>query len=269
MLARFIGIPVLLLSLLALLDRRQGRRFPAWLRAWSPGGAILLMATVALLYTTPWDNYLVANRIWWYDPALVTGVTFGWVPIEEYTFFVVQTWMTGLWVLTWARRLAQPDQPASLPPHRDAGTLPTAARWAPALVASGTWAIWLALLLFGWQRGLYLAILLTWALPPMVLQLGFGADILWRHRRLVALGLLPPTLYLWVVDGLAISGGTWTINPANTVGLNLAGILPLEEAVFFLVTNTLIVFGIVLLLAPESHKRVGDFLRAHRSLPTL
>ena len=23
------------------------------------------------VYTTPWDNYLVATNVWWYDPALV------------------------------------------------------------------------------------------------------------------------------------------------------------------------------------------------------
>ena len=56
-------------------------------------------------------------------------------------------------------------------------------------------------------------------------------------------------------DGLAIRSGTWTISPANTVGLDLAGILPLEEITFFLATNVVIVFGMVLMLARESHIR--------------
>lgn len=216
------------------------------LASWSPKKAVLLHALVALAYTTPWDNYLVANRIWWYDPALVTGLTLGWVPIEEYTFFVVQTWMTGLWLLTCARRLPPPPDTVPLRPGLRRATLGA---------AGVLWGAWLSLLLSGWTQGLYMSILLVWALPPIALQLAFGADILWRYRRLVALGLLPPTLYLWAVDALAISGGTWTINPANTVGLDLARVLPLEEAVFFLVTNTLIVFGMVLLLARESHQR--------------
>ena len=38
------------------------------------------------------------------DPNLVTGLTIGWVPIEEYTFFIVQPILAGLWFLFWARR---------------------------------------------------------------------------------------------------------------------------------------------------------------------
>ena len=62
-------------------------------------------ALIALIYTTPWDNYLVANRIWWYDPDLVTGIVFGWVPIEEYTFFLVQPVLSGAWLVLLTRRL--------------------------------------------------------------------------------------------------------------------------------------------------------------------
>ena len=58
-----------------------------------------LLVLIAVAYTTPWDNYLVATNVWWYDESLVTGLKLGWVPIEEYTFFVLQTLMTGLWTL--------------------------------------------------------------------------------------------------------------------------------------------------------------------------
>ena len=78
-----------------------------------------------------------------------------------------------------------------------------------------------------------------------------------RVRRLVLAGLVPPFVYLCVVDALAIKSGTWTISPAYTVGLDLLGVLPLEEIVFFLVTSTLISFGTVLMLARESHIRAG------------
>jgi lycopene cyclase domain-containing protein len=255
-LAWFIGIPIILLSAVDWWARRHDRSLPRWLQGRTSHSAIVVMAVVALVYTTPWDNYLVANRIWWYDPELVTGLVVGWVPIEEYTFFVVQTWMTGLWFLAQGRRTSEPQEMARLS---------SAGRWMPLVAALAFWAIWLAALISGWDRGLYLSILMVWALPPIALQLAFGSDILWHHRRLISLGLLPPTLYLWVVDALAISGGTWTINPANTVGLEIGSVLPLEEAVFFLVTNTLIVFGIVLLLAPESHRRIRGYLHSHQT----
>jgi lycopene cyclase domain-containing protein len=91
------------------------------------------------------------------------------------------------------------------------------------------------------------------------LQLGFGADILWRHRRLVLGALLPTTLYLSLADAIAINLGTWTINPQQSLHLLLGGVLPVEEAIFFLLTNTLLTFGLVLFLAPESRTRLAGF----------
>jgi lycopene cyclase domain-containing protein len=62
------------------------------------------LATIAVVYTTPWDNYLVATGVWYYDPRLVLNVTLGYVPIEEYAFFILQTFLTGLFVLwLWTR----------------------------------------------------------------------------------------------------------------------------------------------------------------------
>jgi lycopene cyclase domain-containing protein len=206
------------------------------------------LVLLALVYTTPWDNYLVANRIWWYAPDRVTGVVLGWVPIEEYTFFVVQTLVVGLWLLLWMRRM---PVPAVLSP------LWKSVRWVSAVVGSLLWGTWLAVLLSRWPRGLYMALILVWALPPIVAQLAFGADILWRYRRLVLVGLLPAFLYLCLVDAVVIGRGVWTINPNNILGVYLGGVLPLEEAVFFLVTSMLVVFGMVLVLARESHVRAG------------
>lgn len=247
-LLRFIGPPLILLAALARWDRLRGQRVPAWFDTWPPWAVLWGHVLIALVYTTPWDNYLVATRVWWYDPALVTGLTLGWVPIEEYTFFVVQTLTVGLWVLAWMRRLPAPPTPFYARPR---------VRWIATLVVGLVWALSLVLLLAGWTPGRYLVLILVWFLPPVLLQLGFGADILWHHRRLLLLGLLPPFLYLCLMDGLAIASGTWTINPRTTLGLDLAGILPLEEITFFWMTTLLIVLGMVLMLARESHERAG------------
>jgi lycopene cyclase domain-containing protein len=211
---------------------------------------------VALVYTTPWDNYLVATRVWWYDPQRVTGVTLGWVPIEEYTFFVVQTLLTGLWLLTWMRHLQPPRDP---PPLRGA------LRWISTALLGLLWIWALVVLVIGWLPGRYMALILIWALPPIMFQLGFGADILWRYRRLVLVGLLPPTFYLWVVDAIAIGAGVWTINPDDILGVYFGGVLPLEEATFFLVTTALVVFGMTLLLARDSHARVAGWSLVKRA----
>jgi lycopene cyclase domain-containing protein len=245
-LLRFLGVPLILLAiLLAWRSRRQGHSGagttspPAW-------AAILLHALIALVYTTPWDNYLVATRVWWYDPALVTGFTLGYVPIEEYTFFVLQPILSGFWLLALVpyMRSASPDWPDK-------------SAWRIWTAAAGMilWLGSLALLLSSWAPGTYLALELVWAIPPILLQLIFGMDILWRNRRLVLAAILPVTVYLSAADALAIGFGTWTINPARSLGILLGGVLPLEEFVFFLLTNTLVIFGLVLLLAPESQVR--------------
>ena len=55
-------------------------------------GVVLLLA---FAYTTPWDNYLVFREVWGYPPGRVLA-TIGYVPVEEYAFFLLQPIMTGL-----------------------------------------------------------------------------------------------------------------------------------------------------------------------------
>lgn len=62
---------------------------------------VALTVLVALAYTTPWGNYLVATRGWYYDPAPVWNIVLGYVPLEEYLFFVLQT-ILGALELGWA-----------------------------------------------------------------------------------------------------------------------------------------------------------------------
>lgn len=60
--------------------------------------------------------------------------------------------------------------------------------------------------------------------------------------------LLPialPTLYLWIVDTFALRRGTWVIESGTKYGVHLWDGLEIEEAVFFAVTNILIVFGLI------------------------
>lgn len=246
----FVLLPIAILLVVALWEGRRGRRRPGSLRAWPVWAAIALHMLIALLYTTPWDNYLVATGVWWYDPALVSGIVFGWVPIEEYTFFILQPVLTGLWLLFLARRLPLGDGPAAPAPRLLRRRLPAALGviWGAAAFA----------LLAGVQPATYLALILLWALPPMALQLAFGADILWRYRRLVLLALLTATLYLSAADSLAIGRwGTWTIDPAQSLPLLLGGVLPLEEFIFFFVTSALLTCGIVLVWAEASHARLA------------
>jgi lycopene cyclase domain-containing protein len=235
----FVGIPLLILAALTAWDRRQGRKLPPSLSRLPAGLALLTLVILAVVWTTPWDNYLVATGVWYYDPELVTGMTLGWVPIEEYTFFIVQTLLTGLWLLWLGRHLS----PAGLPvPRRPKLRL---------AVTAAVVAIWLAsiiVLLSGWLPGAYLGLEVAWLLLPVIPQVALGADVLWHHRRLVAAAWIVPSIYLSATDFVAIGSGTWTIAPAKTTGILLGGVLPIEEVLFFFMTNMLIVFGMVLFI---------------------
>lgn len=83
---------------IALLTYALRRKMERWWRR-----AVLFTIVVALLYTTPWDNYLVTTRVWYYDPARVWNIILGYVPLEEYLFFVLQTVLTGLLTLALLR----------------------------------------------------------------------------------------------------------------------------------------------------------------------
>ncbi len=257
-LLRFVFVPLVLLTGLRVWDHRRGKTLPHAFTGMDANLTLLGHVAVAVAYTTPWDNYLVRTKVWWYDKSLVRGIILGYVPLEEYVFFVLQTLLTGQWMLTLARWL---------PVHEERPRHPWAIRLGMAGALGAVWlgAVWT--LLRGPRSRTYLAITLAWALPPIIVQAVFGGDILWQHRRLVALGIVPTTLYLAVSDSLAIDSGTWKINPEKMVGVNLGGKLPLEEGLFFLITNTLISLGMTLVLARESRNRVPPLLR--RYLPKL
>ncbi len=109
--------------------------------------------------------------------------------------------------------------------------------------------------------------LVGWALAAIAPQVLVGADILWHERKLVALTILPMAVYLSATDSLAIASGIWTINPAQSTGI-FFGALPLEEAVFFLITNVLIGFGMTLMLSDLSRQRLADWkARGFKGLP--
>jgi len=239
------------LIILAFFAKRKGFQRLAWLAI----GAHIL---IAVTYTTPWDNYLVATSVWWYDPKLVTGLTLGYVPIEEYTFFVLQTLMSGMWIVFLLQNQASRQSVGTDPWPRN-NLLGVMALWA-------AWLVSFMALILAWQPATYLGLILVWALPPIMLQVAFGGDLLVKNARTILLGVLVPTVYLSVADTLAIGFGTWTINPQKTLGILFPGGLPLEEAIFFLMTNILIVFGITLILEPASKARLQSTIARLKKL---
>jgi len=225
-------------------DPAIGSRFALW--------ALAAHLAIAFVYTTPWDNYLVAREVWGYPPGRVLA-TIGFVPVEEYAFFLIQTAGTGLFLL-WLMR--------ARPWRRYDGALPEAwIRWGGAgmllmLAALGAAAL-------AWEGGTYLGLITAWAFPVLALQWGFGGDLLVRRWRLVAVTVAVPTAWLWLADRIAIGQEIWWISEPLTTGLRPFG-LPVEEALFFLVTNLLVAFGMSMALDREAPARARDLWRARR-----
>jgi lycopene cyclase domain-containing protein len=209
--------------------------------------AIPLICLIALTYTTPWDNYLVARQIWWYGPERVLG-TIGYVPIEEYLFFLLQPLLTGLVLYNYLGWYGSTPRDTS-----------TAAPWVGALSFMSVSLLGVAFLIDGRTETLYLALILIWAPPLLAGMWLYDGETLWALRVPLAVTSLLPTIYLWVADAVAIRERIWTIAPKYTIGVAPLG-LPLEEASFFLFTNLLVVHGVLLLLY-GSHKALSkEFL---------
>lgn len=248
-LLRFLFIPILMFLVITLWDNRNNKQIHGFRNGRAVWMAIGIHVLLAVVYTTPWDNYLVATGVWYYSPKLVTGIVFGYVPIEEYTFFVVETILSGLWWWLLTRRLSSPF--TEFKPNK---TL-------VAISSSMLVLIWIIFtyLFFSDNRPItYLSITLFWALPAILPQLLFGADILWHYRKLVIWAILIPGTYLSLMDIVALKETAWSISPAQTTGILFFGILPLEEVVFFFITNMLVVFGMTLLLANVSEGRFAE-----------
>lgn len=209
--------------------------------------AIPLTCGIAFVWTTPWDNYLVWRGVWGYGGGRVIG-TVGYVPVEEYAFFVLQPIMTGLLLY---RLLERSDAPSALPRK-------------PSLVRYAGWAITVLISLYGAVLlarpaldGTYMGLILAWAMPVVGGLWLYGGPHFWAWRRPLLGALVPATLYLWVADRFAISRGIWDID--NTLSFNLDPLgLPVEEAVFFLVTNVLALLGTMLFLHGD---RIRPFWR--------
>lgn len=228
----FVIAPALLLAVGLHWSARREAGAGLWLRRHWGGTAIL--ALIALAWTTPWDNAIIAKGVWSYGADRVLG-TIGLVPLEEYGFMLAMPFFNAA-VLGFFL-LRRPPAPSSWRRQQ-----PRARRKA-LLIYAGLWLAGLACLPF--DGAFYLSAILIWFIPPLALQAAFDPAALVRNRRLIAVGTLLPTLYFSAVDALAIRSGIWELHAATRTGLEI-GNLPLEEALFFFTTSLLLAQGLLL-----------------------
>ena len=240
--------------------------------------ALALLAAITYAWTIPWDNYFAGSGVWYYDPRLTSNLYLGWVPLEEYLFFSLQCWLTSLWVLGLMRIFSRPE----------AGERGLRARRLLLLAA-----VFVVPLVFGFSPLLphtpaltpaappppsfpplpfdqwnYLTLILLWTVPVITLRAFLGYPVFRVYWPAYLLGILVPTVYLTALDALAIGSGTWVISPEQSLNVFLPGGVPIEEGVFFLATNTMVVQGWILITSPLVHSHLAALWRASRKRRT-
>ncbi|CZT51048.1 probable geranylgeranyl-diphosphate geranylgeranyltransferase (AL-2) [Rhynchosporium secalis] len=199
---------------------------------------IVFLISIAVVSTIPWDSYLIRRKIWTYPPHVIVGPTLFDIPAEEVFFFVIQTYNTSLLYLLLSKPVFHP---AYLPNHKHhTNKLNLGHAILAILVVGGGWLIWRG------KEGTYMGLILAWAGPFALLLWSLSSHFLLNLPWTSTVAPIAiPTIYLWVVDTLALKRGTWTIESGTKFGVHLWDGLEIEEAVFFLATNILIVFGLV------------------------
>ncbi len=203
---------------------------------------MIAVVVAALVFTTPWDNLAAKRGIWGFPRDKYTR-RLGYLPVEEYLFFVLQTVAVMLGV-----RLC-----FHLQPHWQQHVVTMLTKWT-ALGSAASVIIWIALgrALARWGHAhgprLNYVLHLAWFLPVIYLQWVIAPLLIERHLGLVALLTAAFGLYYTAADYLAVRAGLWFFDEKQINGWKLAGLLPWEEAAFFFLTSLLVAQSYLMLL---------------------
>lgn len=196
-------------------------------------GGLLLISFIALVYTIPWDSHLINKGVWTYPTSAVI-MTIGNIPLEEYFFMILQPILTGLIALKFLS-----NQKTNLAVNKDyRANLFGFLFW---LALSG-----LGFYLFKGIKTYYMGFILIWASPILALQWAYGGEVLWRFAKTHFIILFLVTIYLCIADRIAIQAGIWHIEEMFSTEIFVFG-LPIEELVFFSITNLLVIYGVSLI----------------------
>lgn len=196
---------------------------------------ITFICTMAFVYTTPWDNYIIFHDAWKYKPENVLAII-GYVPVEEYMFFIIQTIITSLWTL-----ICTKWSPACFNFNYDKQSY-TLIRWIPISALA-----WMAYqghrIAVPGKDTFYLGCILWWSCP-VIMFLWYGAGNYFVIKlRSTTVAIVVPTLYMCWVDQIALNNYVWHINEKTSLNIFIAKDLPFEEFLFFFITNMIIVLG--------------------------
>lgn len=208
--------------------------------------ALGLVLLAVMVFTTPWDNLAAKWGIWGF-PREKYSLRIGYLPVEEYAFFLLQS----LNVMLAMRALFH------FLPNWQTGQETAFTRWT--LICLGAsiipWAVVaLQLVLLRRKAGprVNYAIHLAWFLPVIYLQWIIAPYLFWAHATLLATLTGAFGLYYTLADLAAVRAGTWFFDETQITGVKLFRVLPWEEIAFFFLTSLLVAQSYLLLLPSDN-----------------
>ncbi len=214
---------------------------------WVPGEIIALglVLFAVVVFTTPWDNLAAKWGIWGF-PREKYSLRLGYLPIEEYAFFILQS----VNVVLALRALLLYF------PSFQTGQETAIGKWTLLCLGASVIPWMLVAAQLAWLRHqagprVNYALHLAWFLPVLYAQWVLAPPLFRDHALLLALVTTLFGLYYTVADLVAVRGGTWYFDEKQITGLKLAGLLPWEEIAFFFLTSLLVAQSYLLLLPSD------------------
>ena len=209
------------------------------------GEALGLVLLAVMIFTTPWDNLAAKWGIWGF-PREKYSLRIGYLPVEEYAFFLLHSANVMLAV----RALFH------FVPDWQIGLETEIGKWTLICLAASLipWAF-IAAQLYGLRRKVgprvNYAIHLAWFLPVIYAQWILAPPLFWGHAGLLVLVTAAFGIYYTLADLVAVRAGTWFFDEKQITGMKLGGILPWEEIAFFFLTSLLVAQSYLLLLPSD------------------
>jgi lycopene cyclase domain-containing protein len=226
------------LPLLVLLAALSGSE--PWTKA--EGFALGLVLIAVMVFTTPWDNLAAKWGIWGF-PREKYSLRLGYLPVEEYAFFLLQS--VNVMLAVRALFCFFPDW--------QTGQETEIGKWTLVCLAASAipWA--LVAVQLRWLRRkagprVNYAVHLAWFLPVIYAQWILAPPLFLGHAGVLATVTAVFGIYYTLADLAAVRAGTWFFDEKQITGVKLGGILPWEEIAFFFLTSLLVAQSYLLLL---------------------
>ena len=214
-----------------------------WTRGELTAFGLVLLAV--LIFTTPWDNLAAKWGIWGFSREKFT-LQLGYLPIEEYAFFLLQSANVMLAIRALFRIF--PDWQLGLETGLSSLTLIfLAASVLPWLICAAM-LVWIRRK--SGARANY-AIHLAWFLPVVYVQWIIAPPLFIDHLGLLVLVTAVFGIYYTLADVIAVRAGVWFFDEKQITGVKLGGVLPWEEIAFFFLTSLLVAQSYLLLLPSD------------------